>query len=150
MSVRQRWGVMFQGGALFSSLCLIENVMFPMEQLPHIDEKMQKEIALLKMAMAGLGVEHENKYPAQLSGGMGTRSGTSHKESKSWVINTKVIPKVLRISITHGESVWPRYLALFKKAGIERSAIIIRCFSANAIRTGTHLKTLKAAHCCNQ
>lgn len=69
-AIRRRWGVMFQGGALFSSLSLIENITFPMEELADIDIARQKEIALLKMKMVGLDAEHANKYPAQLSGGM--------------------------------------------------------------------------------
>ncbi len=72
--VRQRWGVMFQSGALFSSLCVLENVMFPMQEFSRLNNEQQKELALLKLALAGLELEAAIKYPSELSGGMKKRA----------------------------------------------------------------------------
>lgn len=73
-SVRRRWGVMFQGSALFSSLTVLENVMFPLREYSHFTKKMQEEIALLKIAFAGLEISAASKFPAELSGGMQKRA----------------------------------------------------------------------------
>jgi len=70
----QRWGVMFQSGALFSSLCVLENVMFPMQEYSRLSKAHQKEVALLKIALTGLEIEAACKYPAELSGGMKKRA----------------------------------------------------------------------------
>lgn len=74
MAVRKRWGVMFQSGALFSALTLLENVMFPMKEFTQLSKKMEAEIGLLKIALAGLELEAAYKYPAELSGGMRKRA----------------------------------------------------------------------------
>lgn len=73
-SIRHRWGVMFQSSALFSSLCVLQNVIFPMEELVKISPSMQREIALLKITLAGLMPEDGAKFPAELSGGMKKRA----------------------------------------------------------------------------
>lgn len=74
LAVQRRWGVMFQSSALFSSLGVLENVMFPLQEVTHLNKSIQKEIALLKIAMAGLELQAANKYPAELSGGMQKRA----------------------------------------------------------------------------
>ncbi len=74
MLIRKRWGVMFQSSALFSSLTLLENVMFPMKELSHLTHDFQKELAMLKIQLAGLDVSAAFKYPAELSGGMQKRA----------------------------------------------------------------------------
>jgi len=73
-SIRHRWGVMFQSSALFSSLCVLENVMFPVNEVVNISDSMQREIALLKISLAGLVPEDGVKFPAELSGGMKKRA----------------------------------------------------------------------------
>jgi phospholipid/cholesterol/gamma-HCH transport system ATP-binding protein len=74
--VRKRWGVLFQGGALFSTLTVAENVQVPIrEYYPQIDDQLLDEIAAYKVAMTGLGPEAGPKYPAELSGGMRKRAG---------------------------------------------------------------------------
>lgn len=75
LEIQKRWGVLFQANALFSSLTLLENVMFPLKEHTALDEKSMKELALLKILMAGLPVEAAAKYPAELSGGMQKRAG---------------------------------------------------------------------------
>ncbi len=75
-SVRKRWGIAFQGGALFSTLTVAENVQVPIrEYYPKIDPVLLDEIASYKVAMTGLPVEAGPKYPSELSGGMRKRAG---------------------------------------------------------------------------
>lgn len=73
MKIQKRWGVMFQQSALFSSLTVLENVLFPLRNLTNLDLKLQNEIAYLKIALTGLSLDAASKYPAQLSGGMQKR-----------------------------------------------------------------------------
>jgi phospholipid/cholesterol/gamma-HCH transport system ATP-binding protein len=72
--VEQRFGVMFQHGALFSSLTVAENIMFPMRESLHVSDSLMSEIAMLKLAMVGLPRGTADKYPWQLSGGMTKRA----------------------------------------------------------------------------
>ncbi|MGB6976618.1 MAG: ATP-binding cassette domain-containing protein [Gammaproteobacteria bacterium] len=74
MNIRHRWGVLFQHSALFSSLTVLENVLFPLRTFTHIPDKLQEEIALLKIALTGLPLDAAAKYPAELSGGMQKRA----------------------------------------------------------------------------
>ncbi|MEM1243923.1 MAG: ATP-binding cassette domain-containing protein [Pseudomonadota bacterium] len=71
--VRKLWGVMFQQGALFSSLTVLDNVAFPLFEYTRLDKKSVYEIAKLKIALVGLTLDSANKYPAELSGGMQKR-----------------------------------------------------------------------------
>ncbi|WP_300396637.1 ABC transporter ATP-binding protein [uncultured Sphingobium sp.] len=76
LAVRKRWGVLFQGGALFSTLTVAENVEVPIrEYYPNIGPKLREEIAAYKIRMTGLPGEAGPKYPAELSGGMRKRAG---------------------------------------------------------------------------
>lgn len=72
-AVRRRWGVMFQASALFSSLTLLENVMFPLREFTNLSEKDLEEVARLKIALSGLDSDAAKLYPAELSGGMKKR-----------------------------------------------------------------------------
>lgn len=71
---QKRWGVMFQSGALFSSLTVLENVMYPMQEFTHLTSQDQQHFARLKLALTGLEISAESKYPAELSGGMRKRA----------------------------------------------------------------------------
>lgn len=74
--LRRRWGVMFQGGALFSTLTVAENIQVPLrEYYPGLDQQLLDEIAAYKIAMVGLPPDAGPKYPAELSGGMVKRAG---------------------------------------------------------------------------
>jgi phospholipid/cholesterol/gamma-HCH transport system ATP-binding protein len=74
--IRRRWGVLFQGGALFSTLTVAENIQVPIrEYYPAIDEALQDEIAAYKISMSGLDSYAGAKYPSELSGGMRKRAG---------------------------------------------------------------------------
>ena len=67
-------GVLFQEGALFSSLNVAENIMLPLKEHTRLDETTRATLAQLKLALVGMSPETAVKYPAELSGGMGTRA----------------------------------------------------------------------------
>jgi phospholipid/cholesterol/gamma-HCH transport system ATP-binding protein len=73
--LESRWGVLFQDGALFSSLTVAENVGVPLKETLGIEMPLRKEIAALKIALAGLPPDAGSKYPSELSGGMRKRAG---------------------------------------------------------------------------
>lgn len=73
--LRRRWGVLFQEGALFSSLTVAENIEVPMREFLHLPEPLMAELAGYKIAMVGLPAEAGPKYPSELSGGMKKRAG---------------------------------------------------------------------------
>ncbi len=76
LGVRKRWGVLFQGGALFSTLTVAENVQVPLKEFyPKLDQALLDEISAYKVVMTGLPPEAGPKYPAELSGGMKKRAG---------------------------------------------------------------------------
>jgi phospholipid/cholesterol/gamma-HCH transport system ATP-binding protein len=68
--IEQRWGVLFQHGALFSSLTALQNVQFPMREFLRLSPRLMEEIALAKLEMVGLSADVRGKYPSELSGGM--------------------------------------------------------------------------------
>lgn len=73
-NLTRRWGVLFQGGALFSGLTVAENIEVPLKQYFNLSSDLMGEIASYKIAMAGLPVEAGPKYPSELSGGMKKRA----------------------------------------------------------------------------
>ncbi|WP_443111170.1 ABC transporter ATP-binding protein [Altererythrobacter sp. C41] len=76
LGIRNRWGVLFQGGALFSTLTVGENVEVPLKQFyPEIEPDLMHEIARYKVMLSGLPEDAVTKYPAELSGGMKKRAG---------------------------------------------------------------------------
>jgi len=76
IGVRSRWGVLFQGGALFSTLTVGENVEVPLKQFyPELDAELMHEIARYKVVLSGLPEDAASKYPSELSGGMKKRAG---------------------------------------------------------------------------
>jgi phospholipid/cholesterol/gamma-HCH transport system ATP-binding protein len=76
IELRKRWGVLFQGGALFSTLTVAENVQVPLREFyPDLSQQLLNEIAAYKVVMTGLSPEAGPKYPAELSGGMRKRAG---------------------------------------------------------------------------
>lgn len=76
LGVRSRWGVLFQGGALFSTLSVGENVQVPLKQFfPDIEPGLLDEIARFKVLMSGLPESAVTKFPSELSGGMKKRAG---------------------------------------------------------------------------
>ncbi len=76
LDIRRRWGVLFQGGALFSTLTVAENVQVPLREFyPNLDQQLLDEIAAYKVTMSGLPPDAGPKYPSELSGGMKKRAG---------------------------------------------------------------------------
>ena len=70
----RRIGMVFQNGALFSSLTVTENVMVPMREHHDLTQALMARLAALKIAFAGLPAEAGLKYPSELSGGMVKRA----------------------------------------------------------------------------
>jgi len=68
--VERRWGILFQQGALFSSLTVGQNVEFPMVEYLDISKRLMTEMAITKLEMVGLKPDVYRKYPSELSGGM--------------------------------------------------------------------------------
>jgi phospholipid/cholesterol/gamma-HCH transport system ATP-binding protein len=72
-ALERRWGVLFQQGALFSSLTVRQNVQFPMRENLEISQRLMDEMALAKLEMVGLTLQDADKFPSELSGGMTKR-----------------------------------------------------------------------------
>jgi phospholipid/cholesterol/gamma-HCH transport system ATP-binding protein len=74
LAFRRRCGVLFQGGALFSSLTVLENVMAPLREHATLSPSLTRELAWLKLDLARFPLDSAEKYPAELSGGMRRRA----------------------------------------------------------------------------
>jgi phospholipid/cholesterol/gamma-HCH transport system ATP-binding protein len=68
-----RWGILFQQGALFSSLTVRQNIQFPLRENLVLSDALMEEIATAKLEMVGLLQEDGDKFPSELSGGMTKR-----------------------------------------------------------------------------
>ncbi len=73
----RRWGVLFQHSALFSGMTVLENIMFPMQELAHLGEAFMARLAELKLLLVGLPLHAATKYPSELSGGMQRRAAAA-------------------------------------------------------------------------
>lgn len=73
--LEMRWGVLFQAGALFSSMTVAENIKVPLREYTSMSESLMDEIAAMKLALVGLPPDTGDKYPSELSGGMVKRAG---------------------------------------------------------------------------
>ena len=69
-AIERRWGVLFQQGALFSSLTVRQNVQVPMREYLKLSDRLLDELAMLKIEMVGLKPDAADKLPSELSGGM--------------------------------------------------------------------------------
>ena len=67
------WGILFQQGALFSSLTVRQNLQFPLRENLVLSQELMDEVAIAKLEMVGLRAQDADKYPAELSGGMTKR-----------------------------------------------------------------------------
>ncbi len=70
MQIDMRLGVLFQQGALFSSLTVLENIMVPMREYLDMPKPLMEELARLKIDLVGLKPDAARKFPSELSGGM--------------------------------------------------------------------------------
>lgn len=75
--LRSRFGVLFQSGALFGALTVLENLLFPIKEFTDLPKEFSKELALIKINMAGLPLSAATKLPSELSGGMIKRAATA-------------------------------------------------------------------------
>ena len=73
--LRSKWGVLFQFGALFSSLSVLENISIPLKEYSNLSKDAIKKAALMKLQMVGLPIEAAYLNPSELSGGMKKRVG---------------------------------------------------------------------------
>jgi phospholipid/cholesterol/gamma-HCH transport system ATP-binding protein len=73
--IQKRWGVLFQGGALFSALTVAQNVRVPFREHTRLPAKLVNDLIRLKIRLVGLPAEAGAKYPSELSGGMVKRAG---------------------------------------------------------------------------
>jgi phospholipid/cholesterol/gamma-HCH transport system ATP-binding protein len=72
-SAASKWGILFQQGALFSSLTVRQNIQFPLRENLVLSQELMDELATAKLEMVGLRSQDGDKYPAELSGGMTKR-----------------------------------------------------------------------------
>jgi phospholipid/cholesterol/gamma-HCH transport system ATP-binding protein len=72
-AIERRWGVLFQQGALFSSLTVRENLQFPIREYLRLSQRLLDELVVAKLEMVGLDATVLQKYPSELSGGMTKR-----------------------------------------------------------------------------
>ncbi|MGE4531019.1 MAG: ABC transporter ATP-binding protein [Acidithiobacillus sp.] len=70
IALRQRWGILFQRGALFSALTVFENIAFPLREWGHLTRSEISDLVALKLQMVGLKPGDAWKLPSELSGGM--------------------------------------------------------------------------------
>ncbi|HUH49022.1 MAG TPA: ATP-binding cassette domain-containing protein, partial [Mycoplana sp.] len=70
MALDMRLGVLFQHGALFSSLTVRENIQVPMREYLDLPQSMMDDLARVKIELVGLAPEAADKFPSELSGGM--------------------------------------------------------------------------------
>jgi phospholipid/cholesterol/gamma-HCH transport system ATP-binding protein len=69
-AVERRWGILFQQGALFSSLTVRQNIQFPVREYLNVTQRLLDEITFAKLGMVGLRPEVADRFPSELSGGM--------------------------------------------------------------------------------
>ena len=74
-NIRRQWGVLFQEGALFSSLTVRENIQVPLREFASLSPSLMDAIAAMKIDMVGLPARAGDLYPSELSGGMKKRAG---------------------------------------------------------------------------
>jgi phospholipid/cholesterol/gamma-HCH transport system ATP-binding protein len=73
-AIARRWGILFQQGALFSSLTVRQNVQFPMRENLSLSDELMEELATAKLEMVGLYARDGDKFPSEISGGMTKRA----------------------------------------------------------------------------
>jgi phospholipid/cholesterol/gamma-HCH transport system ATP-binding protein len=73
--LRQQWGVLFQAGALFSSLSIAQNISLPLYEYTNLSTKMIDEIVKFKLDIVGLKLSDAHLFPSEISGGMKKKAG---------------------------------------------------------------------------
>jgi phospholipid/cholesterol/gamma-HCH transport system ATP-binding protein len=77
VNIQRRWGVLFQQGALFSSLTVLENILFPLREFTQLSPSLMNQVGMMKIALTGLPEDAAYKLPGELSGGMRKRAALS-------------------------------------------------------------------------
>jgi phospholipid/cholesterol/gamma-HCH transport system ATP-binding protein len=77
LGLQNKWGVLFQNGALFSGLTVLDNISLPLREHTDLSPKTVADLAFLKLQMVGLEADAADKFPSTLSGGMVTRAGVA-------------------------------------------------------------------------
>jgi phospholipid/cholesterol/gamma-HCH transport system ATP-binding protein len=75
LALKRQWGVLFQFGALFSSLTLAQNIALPLIEYTSLSQSMIDEIVKFKISLVGLNPDDGELYPSQISGGMRKKAG---------------------------------------------------------------------------
>jgi phospholipid/cholesterol/gamma-HCH transport system ATP-binding protein len=75
LRLEEKWGVLFQNGALFTSLTVAQNIQVPFKEHTAVPPALMAELTGLKIELVGLPIEAGTKFPAELSGGMRKRAG---------------------------------------------------------------------------
>ena len=117
-ALEQRWGILFQDGALFSALTVAENVQVAYREHLHMPEEMMDELAALKVRLVGLPIDAASKYPSELSGGMRKRAGLPAR----WRLIRKFFSSMSRRqgSIPSGRRLRPAFERVAAGAGAYR------------------------------
>ncbi len=87
LNVQRLWGVLFQKGALFSNLTVIENISFQLKEKTALDDASIRRLARMRVELVGLPTNAGEKYPSQLSGGMIKRAALA----RSLVLDPKIL-----------------------------------------------------------
>lgn len=74
LAMQRLWGVLFQNGALFSSMSVVDNIALPIKEFTNLSEKQARRLAEMKIELVGLAPEARSKSPSELSGGMVKRA----------------------------------------------------------------------------
>jgi len=77
LKIQERWGVLFQNGALFSGLSVLDNIALPLREHTELSRDTIEDLSFTKLQMVGLDAEAADKRPSELSGGMITRAGVA-------------------------------------------------------------------------
>jgi len=77
LNIQERWGVLFQNGALFSGLSVLDNIALPLREHTDMSRDTIEDLSFTKLQMVGLKAEAADKRPSELSGGMITRAGVA-------------------------------------------------------------------------
>ena len=75
LDIQRHWGVLFQSGALFSSMSVLDNVALPIREFGNVTDQQARDLAEIKIELVGLPASARQKFPGELSGGMIKRAG---------------------------------------------------------------------------
>lgn len=156
--LRARWGMLFQHGALFSALTALDNVALPLREMRALPDDVIRDIALLKLAMVGIGSQDADKMPANLSGGMIKRvalaralavepelvfldeptAGLDPHMARSFVEVVRDLHRQLKLTVVMVTHDVETLLALATRVAVLADRRVIACDSPAAVRRLEH------------